>query len=1188
MSKAFQKSVLALSLLPLMYGELGHASDIEIYQVSKKGQTTLMMMLDTSGSMDSRSIQDDYGSNQAKYCTYTESTGGTYSYDKQYCSSDKKGSGTKYYDRISRLKDAMFKILNSADGKLDNIYLGIGNFSANGDSRSGQILVPAKPLGPAGSANRNALKEVIAKLVEKNGTPSAHAYAEAAAYMLGTTTENSTTKNVNYRKDIYQDSSSFFTAKYKTCNQYNDIDYSSLTQTCSSWSASINGSVPQGYDGSNSGTYYVLVGTTVIDYNLDSGFSSSASTTKNGNKYISPLPTTDKECSGQGIYFLTDGKPDVGNIENNSHESRSITLMRKALTTSYSFNSSQCSSLPTDQNDNWSCIGEFARNLNDSTKNPSGVSIKTAVVGFGAVFSAEGLATTVKDSSTGKSRKYYNCASDKLSSDAKNACNWGEKSGGLPSVGGFGEGGFYSASSTDDVVESLRSFIGDLNPDFPVLSTGSVTIPQDSFDPSNLQPFGYVTLLEPQPASSNRVWVGNVKKYNISNGTTKSPNGNSVFKDRNGFLADNTYDLWSTHGTTTDGGTIQVGGVYERLPVPTTILTAGRNVFVDLSTTSGSNLTKIEPNIATLGNITSLTTTQKLSLLNYLGYDVPIPTTALTDLLFGQLTLPAVPTSPYRSLGAVLHSTPVLATYSGILGADGNLVDSSRNDYIIFGTMEGALHVVDASSYLSDKTNGGVEKFAFIPKEVLDKQATALKPGTTGSLSYGVDGPWTVYTEYSTQAASGANTAKIKAKVIQAYGGLRMGGSAYYGLDLTNINTPKLLFKISPTINAVTNAQTGTFARMGQSWSKPTVARVRYNGKVRRVVIVGGGYDPQYEVPSFNKDGSATTLGNAVYMVDAENGDLIWSATTTNNQNLKYSIPGRVNVLDRDADGLIDHLYFADLGGQVFRADLDNRSQYNADNKAAFSKRVIRLANLADSSNVRPRFYEAPAVTIHDDGTQRFAVVSIGSGDRSSPLDITQTQNGVFGIIDRDVARADVLTAADSTLYTQNLLRGSFKFNPSTADVTLMSNDMSDNKQDVSGWYYSLGSTVTSGYKAFYEPVAINGDLYQSVFDPTAGGTTTGACSSSVRGSSTVYRYCLPYGVCTDLTNGNKFTKFSLGAGLQGISIGPDSSSSLDTRRLIFNQPNVVKDDNGDSNNLRLFNTPRQLIPTRWYEKLPK
>ena len=353
-------------------------------------------------------------------------------------------------------------------------------------------------------------------------------------------------------------------------------------------------------------------------------------------------------------------------------------------------------------------------------------------------------------------------------------------------------------------------------------------------------------------------------------------------------------------------------------------------------------------------------------------------------------------------------------------------------------------------------------------------------------------------------------------------------------------------------------------------------------------MIVGGGYDPQYEVPSFNKDGSATTLGNAVYMVDAENGDLIWSATTTNNQNLKYSIPGRVNVLDRDADGLIDHLYFADLGGQVFRADLDNRSQYNADNKGAFSKRVIRLANLADSSNVRPRFYEAPAVTIHDDGTQRFAVVSIGSGDRSSPLDITQTQNGVFGIIDRDVARADVLTAADSTLYTQNLLRGSFKFNPSTADVTLMSNDMSDNKQDVSGWYYSLGSTVTSGYKAFYEPVAINGDLYQSVFDPTAGGTTTGACSSSVRGSSTVYRYCLPYGVCTDLTNGKKFTKFSLGAGLQGISIGPDSSSSLNTRRLIFNQPNVVKDDNGDSNNLRLFNTPRQLIPTRWYEKLPK
>ena len=1134
MSKAFQKSVLALSLLPLMYGELGHASDIEIYQVSKKGQTTLMMMLDTSGSMDSRSIKADYGSDICKNSknkdVYYADIGGAapYTYSRDYCidSADTTGKPQRY-SRIARLQDAMFSILDKADGTIDEVYLGVGNFSVNGDGKAGQILVPAKKMGSAGSANRNALKTAIAKLSATGGTPSAHAYAEAAAYMLGTNTTTMTT-----------------------------------VETCYWWGGCTSSQVN----------------------NPDSGFSSSASSTKNttGDNYASPLSTIDsslKECSGQGIYFLTDGEP------SDTTDSRAKVVMNKALTSSYGLGNSSCNSL---SGGGWNCIGEFARKLNNKNNNPSGVSIKTAVVGFGTVFSADGLKKIVNDPSTGKSRAYYNCASDTLSSDAKNACNWGEKSGGLPSVGGFGEGGFYSASSTSEVVESLLSFIGDLKPDFPTLSTGSVTIPQDTFDPSNLQPFGYVTLLEPQPASSNRVWVGNVKKYNISNGTTKSPNGNAVFKDRNGQLADNTYDLWSSHGTTTDGGKVKVGGVYERLPVPTTISTDGRNVFVDLDATSGSSLTKITPDITTLGNITSLTTTQKLSLLNYLGYDIPIPSTALTNVLFGQLTLPAVPTSPYRSLGAVLHSTPVLATYSGTLGADGNLVDSSRNDYIIFGTMEGALHVVDASSYASDTTNGGVEKFAFIPKEVLDKQATALKPDTTGALSYGVDGPWTVYTEYNTQAASETNTAKIKAKVIQAYGGLRMGGSAYYGLDLTNINTPKLLFKIAPTIDSTTGAQSGTFARMGQSWSKPVVGRVRYNGQVKRVVIVGGGYDPQYEVPSFNKNGSATTLGNAVYMVDAENGNLIWSATTANNANLKYSITGRINVLDRDADGLIDHLYFSDLGGQIFRADLDNRSQYKVDNKAAFSKRVVMLANLADSSSNRPRFYEAPAVTIHDDGTQRFAVVSVGSGDRSSPLDETQTQNGVFGIIDRDVARADLLTAADTTLYTKNLLRGSFKIDPSSTDVTLMRNDMSDNKQDVSGWYYSLGSTVNSRHKAFYEPVAINGDLYQSVFDPTAGGTTTEGCSSSVRGSSTVYRYCLPYGVCNDLTNGKKFTKFSLGAGLQGISIGPDSSSSLNTRRLIFNQPNVVKDDNGDSNNLRLFNTPRQLIPTRWYEKLPK
>ena len=38
---------------------------------------------------------------------------------------------------------------------------------------------------------------------------------------------------------------------------------------------------------------------------------------------------------------------------------------------------------------------------------------------------------------------------------------------------------------------------------------------------------------------------------------------------------------------------------------------------------------------------------------------------------------------------------------------------------------------------------------------------------------------------------------------------------------------------------------------------------------------------------------------------------------------MKHSIVGGITALDRNNDGYIDNLYFADLGGQVFRADFN-------------------------------------------------------------------------------------------------------------------------------------------------------------------------------------------------------------------------------------------------------------------------
>lgn len=44
---------------------------------------------------------------------------------------------------------------------------------------------------------------------------------------------------------------------------------------------------------------------------------------------------------------------------------------------------------------------------------------------------------------------------------------------------------------------------------------------------------------------------------------------------------------------------------------------------------------------------------------------------------------------------------------------------------------------------------------------------------------------------------------------------------------------------------------------------------------------------------------------------------LVSATADGDKQYLKHSIVSRVSAIDRDADGLIDNIYFGDLGGQV-------------------------------------------------------------------------------------------------------------------------------------------------------------------------------------------------------------------------------------------------------------------------------
>ena len=78
---------------------------------------------------------------------------------------------------------------------------------------------------------------------------------------------------------------------------------------------------------------------------------------------------------------------------------------------------------------------------------------------------------------------------------------------------------------------------------------------------------------------------------------------------------------------------------------------------------------------------------------------------------------------------------------------------------------------------------------------------------------------------------------------------------------------------------------------------------------------------------NFGVEGGDPHQGNAIYVVDATTGTLIFSISSDLSANIvvpemKYAIPSNVTVIDSDGDGSEDRLYVGDTVGQVFRVDL--------------------------------------------------------------------------------------------------------------------------------------------------------------------------------------------------------------------------------------------------------------------------
>jgi type IV pilus assembly protein PilY1 len=114
------------------------------------------------------------------------------------------------------------------------------------------------------------------------------------------------------------------------------------------------------------------------------------------------------------------------------------------------------------------------------------------------------------------------------------------------------------------------------------------------------------------------------------------------------------------------------------------------------------------------------------------------------------------------------------------------------------------------------------------------------------------------------------------------------------------------------------------------------------------------------------------------------------------------------------------------LGGQVWRIDLNNSKGVGDTLRIKTPTKILNLNNGAYS----PRFYEMPAFSTYSLSGTIFAVLSVGSGNRSQPLAGYSTDStvyehdGVYNIYDKDVAGSNLFnfTSRSKPSYTSAAL----------------------------------------------------------------------------------------------------------------------------------------------------------------------
>ena len=635
--------------------------------------------------------------------------------------------------------------------------------------------------------------------------------------------------------------------------------------------------------------------------------------------------------------------------------------------------------------------------------------------------------------------------------------------------------GYYPASDQQGLVTAFTSILGDLelngsttafaNPGYSVVTKTGLNHEDSIFIPTF-------------KVGDNAVWKGNLKKFKLvnSNGQRliQGKNNQNAVTELGAFTA-NAQDYWSTSDTA-DGTDVTKGGVASKL-VP-----ADRNLYVDIACTDDSSCDlTLDANELSISNVNADSSTGISESLLGLTDASPAERKKYVCFIRGfegyDDVLDTCSGTARKHMGDMLHFEPLVVTYD----SDHEDDSSSTHKQVIFaGTNEGYLHAFDADS--------GEEVFAFMPKEFLKNIKPQFDDNEYRNHKYGVDG----FANLWMKDIDGDGVIEAdQGDHVYLYFGLRRGGNAYYALDVTDPSSPELKWKIE-------GSQSGDFQYLGESWSKPYLASIHTasdDATLKEVIVFSGGYDSNNQDKALEDRASSDAVGSDVFIIDANTGEFIWSikkgtsgSAIEGSSALTHSIPGGVRILDVDKDGAVDRMYFADVTGNVWRLELDTDlydgdTDSDPDSKYDLNDaKLIKLASLGGGSSTveNRKFFNEPDVSITRKSGITSLLVSIGSGDRTQPLN-KRTTDRFYVLVDRRVKHA--LPSNFTTITDANL--APVVMGNNDAGSATLSNSISNQSilatANKKGWYFQFSS---SGEKILANSVTNHGKVVFTTLVP--------------------------------------------------------------------------------------------------------